>query len=75
MIKSEFYKLRALEYAEKYGILEWKVKSNKMIYLVSYPKYLSNPAYTVEFTIDLDTFSASSRVLSRYYKKGLVNRH
>lgn len=67
--------LLALRYAEEYGILDYKVKSTEMIYLVSYPKYLSNPAYTVRFTVNLLTGKAKGEKLSRYYKKGLINRH
>ena len=45
-----------------------------MRYLVSYPKYLSNKAYTIEFKVDLITGATQSRQLDRFYKKGLLNR-
>lgn len=61
-------------YAERYGIIDYKVNGTNMIYIVSYPQYLSNPAYSVKFTVDLLTGASKSEPMSRFYKKGLYNR-
>ena len=47
MVKN--YESRALSYAERYGIIEYKVIKNIMRFNVSYPAYLGNPRYTVQF--------------------------
>ena len=75
VVDKERMEFLALQYAEKYGIIDYTVRGTQMIYLVSYPKYLYNPAYTVRFTVDLTTGKATGEKLSRFYKKGLVNRH
>lgn len=62
-------------YAEKYGIIDYKVKGSKMTYLVTYPKYLGNQAYTIRHTVDLLTFKCTTERLSRAYKSGYINRH
>ena len=45
----------ALEYAEKYGIIEYKVNGNRMIYYANYPEYLSEPKRTYKVTVRLNT--------------------
>lgn len=69
------YDAIALGFAEKYGIIEYKVMRNKMIFNISYPAYLSNPRYTVQHEINLDTGIEITRKLKRFDAKGLVNRH
>lgn len=69
------YELVAQQFAEKYGILEYKVKGNLMVYNVSYPAYLSNPRYTIQHTVNLDTGREETKQLKRFDSKGLVNRH
>lgn len=69
------YELVARQFAEKYGIIDYRVKGNFMIYNVSYPAYLSNPRYTIQHTVNLQTGKESTRQLKRYDSKGVVNRH
>lgn len=45
----------ALRWAENYGIINYKVEGNKMVYYKTYRKYLMNPAYSMKHTINLDT--------------------
>lgn len=68
------YEQRALEYAERYGIIDYKVQNNLMIYKVSYPAYLSQPHYTVKRTVNLDTGEVKSEMMKRYSKEGEHNR-
>lgn len=66
--------LCAIQYAEKYGIVKYRLNGWILIYNVSYPAYLNNPRYTVQHKVDLRTGKESSRVLSRYDFKGEINR-
>lgn len=75
MIKSEYYKSRAIEYAEEYGIIEYRIKGNTMIYNVSYPKYLNQPRYTIQHIVNLDNFTSTTKTLQRYDSRGVYNRH
>lgn len=60
----------AIAYAEKYGILEWTIKGNKMVYYRNY-HYERN---TYKIVVNLDTQKEESRTrLQRYYKKGYRN--
>lgn len=69
------YDQNALQYAEKYGIISYRVTGRYMIYNKSFPKYLRNEAYTVQFKIDLDTMSCiKSTTLKRVMKDGYNNR-
>lgn len=72
---SSIYEDKALLYCEKYGIIEYRVKKNLLIYNVSYPAYLCNPHYTIQHTINLDTMQHTSKQLARYDAKGVYNRH
>ena len=65
---------KALAYAERYGILKYKVNDNKMVFNVSYPAYIGNPAYTIQHVIDLDKDTETTRQLKRFDKSALVNR-
>ena len=64
---------KALEYAEKYGILDWKVKGNRMIYYANYPEYLSEPKYTIKVTVRLDTMKEERQRLNKWNPKGNAN--
>lgn len=64
----------ALAYAEKYGIVEYDVRKNIMVYNVSYPAYLNVPRYTVQHRINLDTGQDTPVYLKRYDKRGEYNR-
>ena len=64
----------AAEYCERYGIVEYRVKSNMLIYNVSYNAYLNNPRYTIQHRVNLDTFVSTSKKLGKFDRKGLYNR-
>ena len=63
------YEQRAIQWCERYGIVEYKLKYN-----VSYPAYLGNPHYTIKHTVDLDTMHEITQQLKRYDPKGVYNR-
>lgn len=63
----------ALEYAEKYGIIEYKVKGNRMIYYANYPEYLSEPRYTMKVTVRLNTLKEERQRLTKWNPKGNYN--
>jgi hypothetical protein len=68
-----YYDERAVQWAERYGILEYKVQGNKMFYVQTYGTRYEKP-YTVKSTINLDTMTTESRVkLSRINRKGYYN--
>lgn len=57
-------------YAEKYGVLEYKIVGKNMIY---YSNYL-NERITYKVTVNLEKMKEKSRLpLKRYYQKGNVN--
>lgn len=78
MIMKEIYKQRALEYAEKYGIITYKVIGNKMIYNVNFynsefiGKWVRKPC-TMQRTVNLDTMEVTSKQLQRLQKNGWDN--
>lgn len=68
-----YYEERALRWAEQYGIIEYKVQGNKMIYVQTYGGGCEKP-YTVKSTINLDTMTTESRIkLKRLNRKGYYN--
>lgn len=61
---------KATLYAEKYGILEYKIVDKNMVY---YSNYL-NDRVTYKVTVNLVTMKEKSRLLmKRYYQKGNIN--
>lgn len=64
---------RAIEYAEKYGIIDYEVKGNQMIYYANYPEYLYVPKHTIKVTVDLDTGREECKVLQKWNPKGNAN--
>lgn len=72
--KAKYYEDRATLWAERYGIVEYRIRGNKMIYNVSFPKYLCEPRYTVQHTVNLNTFEESTKQLGRYDPNGVYNR-
>lgn len=66
---------RALEYAEKYGIIDYKVKGNRMIYYANYPAYIAEPNRTYKVTVRLDTMKEERQLLKKYYPKGNHNMY
>lgn len=63
----------ALLYAERYGIIKYKVVGGKMIYNKSYRAYLNQPAYTIQHTIDLRTGNETTKQLGKVMKDGYYN--
>ena len=57
------YELAALRYAETYGIIEYHVKGNKMIYYTSWP--MEHETYKA--VVDLDLQSETRTEMSKYY--------
>jgi len=69
-----YYEERALQWAEQYGIIEYKVQGNKMIYVQTYNGGMYEKPYTMKSTINLDTMTTESRVrLQRLNRKGYYN--
>jgi hypothetical protein len=66
---------RALLYAEQYGILDWKVKGNRMIYYANYPEYLSEPRKTYKVTVRLDAMKEERQKLTKWNPKGNANMY
>lgn len=61
---------KATLYAEKYGVLEYKLIGKSMVY---YANHL-NERITYKVTVNLVTMKEKSRkALKRYYKKGNMN--
>jgi hypothetical protein len=71
---SNLYEQRALEYAERYGIVKYTVKGNIMTYKVSFRGSACQPHYTVKRTVNLDTGEVKSEMMQRYSKEGEYNR-
>lgn len=67
------YERNALMFAEKYGIIEYRIRGYNMIYNKSYPACACEPRYTVQHTVDLRTMQESTRRLKRFDPKGIVN--
>lgn len=68
------YAQLAIVWAEKYGIVEYRVKGKYMIYNKSYLAYLYEPRYTVQHTVDLDAMKElPTKRLKRYDPKGRYN--
>lgn len=57
-------KQKALCYAEKYGICEYKVTGNEMIYYKSYRMEHS----TIKAVVNLDTMTETRSYMRRYYR-------
>lgn len=66
---------RAIEYAEKHGILDFNVKGNRMIYYANYPAYLAEPDRTYKVTVRLDSMKEERQLLNKYYPKGNNNMY
>lgn len=68
------YENEALFYAERHGILDYKVKGSSMIYYTNYPKYLAEPRRTYKVVVNLDTRKEETRtLLKRWNKLGIYN--
>lgn len=58
------YEMLALSYAETYGIIEYHIKNNNMIFYQSYPY----EHRTIKAVVNLDTYEESRTPLKHYYK-------
>jgi len=68
--------LKAIEYAEKYGIISFKVKGRRMVYYVNYPATQFEKRRTYKVIVDLKKMSEHSRVLlKRWYRPGNHNMY
>lgn len=64
-----------LQYVERYGIVDYRVRNGKLIYNVSFRAYLNNPRVTYQHIYDLKTGKEEVIQLKRYDKNGELNRH
>ena len=69
------YEERAIEYCEKYGIVQYSVKGGQLLYYANYPAYLSNPRRSYKVVVDLKTMKETRTLLQRYNKQGDFNRY
>lgn len=79
MASTEYYEAKALAHAERYGILEYRVKKNIMIYNQNYKnteyingKWRDTPC-TYQRIVNLDTGEISTKKLQRLQKDGWHN--
>lgn len=68
------YRERALQYARRNGIREYRVNGRYLTYNVSYPGETLELRYTMQFKVDLqsDTIVETKR-LKRFDPNGIVN--
>ena len=69
------YEERAIEYCEKYGIVQYSVKGSQLLYYANYPAYLSNSRRSYKVVVDLKTMKETRTLLQRYNKQGDFNRY
>ncbi len=79
MDSNDTYTNKALQYAERYGIITYKVKGKYMIYNQNYSnsefmggKWVSKPC-TYQTVVDLETGNESRNKLQRLQKNGWDN--
>lgn len=68
----EYYENKAVSYAERYGIIEYRVSKNEMIYYQTYP---TGGTYDVRVNLDTmkETRSKLNLHLKRRVKAGVYN--
>ncbi len=67
---------RAIEYAETYGIIDYKVIGTKMVYYANYPAVQYEKRRTYKVTVDLNSMKECSReCLKRWNCKGNSNMY
>ena len=64
---------KAVQHAERYGILDYTIKGSYMVYYASYPSSGQDKRTTYKVTINLETNEEKREQLKRYYKKGETN--
>ena len=73
------YEERAFKYAKHYGITDWEIKGNKMIYFETEYSSKNQPETVYIATVNLDNFNevrtptryTSSLVAMQNYRKGI----
>ena len=71
--KNALHEKNALTFCEKYGIIDYKVKSNQLIYYRNCA--IAQGIYrTYKHIVNLDTMQESVKELKRINKKGFINR-
>lgn len=73
MSKKEIYNKRAIVYCEKFGIVEYRINGNTLVYNQSYPACSCQSRYTVQHKINLDTMEETVTRLKRFDPKGYYN--
>lgn len=70
------YVIKASQYAEEHGIIDYTVNDNKMTYYANYPAYLSEQRRTYKILVNLSTMKEESRTqLKRWNKLGNHNMY
>lgn len=77
----ESYNDKALLLAEKYGIIEYRIKGKNMIYNKNYTcsevstktGRWERHSFTMQYTINLDTLKVSQKRLKRLQQDGWIN--
>lgn len=64
---------KAIQYVEKYGITDYTIVRNTLVYYANYPKYLTNKRYSIRVCVDLTTGEETRNVCSRWTAKGNRN--
>ena len=71
--KTALHERNATLFCEKYGIIDYKVKGNQLIYYRN--NAIAIGVYrTYKHMVDLDTMKETVTELKRLYKKGYINR-
>ncbi len=67
---------RAIEYAETYGIIDYKVTGTKMVYYANYPVVQYEKRRTYKVIVDLNKMKECSRErLKRWNRNGNHNMY
>lgn len=71
--KSALHERNALAFCEKYGVIEYKVKGNQLIYYRN-NAIMQGVYRTYKHMVNLDTMKETVIELKGCYKRGYVNR-
>jgi len=65
---------KAIIWAERYGIVDYRIDGHYMIYNKSYPATMYEPHYTIQHTVDLVIMQElPTKRLKRFNKNGYNN--
>jgi hypothetical protein len=65
---------KAILWAERYGIIDYRIKGHYMVYNKSYPATMCEPHYTIQHTVDLVTMQElPTKKLKRFDRNGYNN--